>query len=522
MVQSEEVRWGESIDWRPLVVLWAVIAVELALTLTLNGGMLMYSFDDPYIHLALAERIREGHFGLNPVEACSPSSSILWPFLLAPFSPWSAVEWVPLGLNVLFASVTLCLVQRALASGLEGATRGLVSLLTILAIPAMNLVGLVFTGMEHSLQVLCAVGLVLGLLRAVEGEGGSPPWLAFFVVLGPLVRYENAALSTAALLWLWWNGERGRALACGALVALGLGAYSLFLHGLGLPPLPASVMAKSAVVSPGQGFKAIVYALYHNLSSTPGVLMSLAALALVVTSTRPSRPPAERRLARCMACALVLHLLVGRFGWYSRYEIYAWSAGILALFYLWRAPLSVWANSQSLWKTAAVGLVAISITCREYVIVLANTSLASHNVYLQQYQLHRCATEFLDEPVAVNDLGWVAFHNSNYVLDLWGLGSIEALEARRNERGSAWIAPLAAKHGVRTAMIYDSWFEDLPASWRRVGTLHMNVPRVTPDQSAVAFYALDPAWEEELTRRLRAFEKSLPEGATFSFGGDPE
>ena len=35
------------------------------------------------------------------------------------------------------------------------------------------------------------------------------------------------------------------------------------------------------------------------------------------------------------------------------------------------------------------------------------------------------ASEYLNKPVAVNDLGAVALSSKQYVLDLWGLGSYE-------------------------------------------------------------------------------------------------
>lgn len=43
----------------------------------------MYTLDDPYIHLSLAENLLRGHYGVNLDEVASPSSSILYPFLLA-------------------------------------------------------------------------------------------------------------------------------------------------------------------------------------------------------------------------------------------------------------------------------------------------------------------------------------------------------------------------------------------------------------------------------------------------------
>ena len=43
--------------------------------------------DAPYTHLALAEQIRHGTYGLNPGEPSAPSSTILFPFLLVPLLP---------------------------------------------------------------------------------------------------------------------------------------------------------------------------------------------------------------------------------------------------------------------------------------------------------------------------------------------------------------------------------------------------------------------------------------------------
>lgn len=48
-----------------------------------SDGKLVYTLDDPYIHLAVAENILNDTFGINSDEFSSPSSSIIWPYLLA-------------------------------------------------------------------------------------------------------------------------------------------------------------------------------------------------------------------------------------------------------------------------------------------------------------------------------------------------------------------------------------------------------------------------------------------------------
>ena len=69
--------------------LYAMVMHSIALILLIYAGLeltdgrLIYSLDDPYNHLAVAEPIVEGGYGINSEKFASPSSSILFPFLLA-------------------------------------------------------------------------------------------------------------------------------------------------------------------------------------------------------------------------------------------------------------------------------------------------------------------------------------------------------------------------------------------------------------------------------------------------------
>lgn len=500
----------------PVLVLWLVFGLQILASLALNEGDLYFSLDDPYIHLALSEGIAQGHYGLNPSEVSAPSSSPLWPFLWAPFVGLGGVEWLVLLFNAACATWTLVLVVRilglAFVPGADVRLHGALALFGILAIPAFNLVGLAFTGMEHSLQVLAAVGVVHELLRAVR-TGATRPWLWFWVVLGPLVRYESASLSAAALLWAWWTGRRREAVLGGLGVALGLGAFSAFLLSQGLEVAPTSVLAKS--VAAEADARPLLYGIYHNLASTPGVLMALAAVALVGAGASPDRPREERSLALAFAAGIALHVLVGRFGWYNRYELYAWTACWLVCAYLWREPIAHWLARQSLVVAALLGLAVVGVACRDYVIGLGTNAQATNNVFLQQAQLGRFAREHHRAPVAVNDLGLVSYRNEEYVLDLWGLSSLEALGTRTNSVDSAWVAPLAERFGVEVAMLYANWFPGLPQEWVHLGDLHMRGPRITPADDMVAFFATDVRYVDTLRKELAAWESELPDGASF-------
>src|SRR5262249_14612423 len=102
-----EVVMQRSALWIPVACLVVLPSAALLFLILLHdGGHFTYTLDDPYIHLALARNIAFGGYGINPGEPAAPSSSILWPFLLAPFARLPAIfELAPLLLNLLCLAV---------------------------------------------------------------------------------------------------------------------------------------------------------------------------------------------------------------------------------------------------------------------------------------------------------------------------------------------------------------------------------------------------------------------------------
>lgn len=88
---------------------FAIVAILVCADLWLCDGHLVYTLDDPYISLGLGWHIWHGHYGVNATEFSSPSSSILYPFLLALFG-WSDLQiWAPLIINTAAAVATAAL-----------------------------------------------------------------------------------------------------------------------------------------------------------------------------------------------------------------------------------------------------------------------------------------------------------------------------------------------------------------------------------------------------------------------------
>jgi hypothetical protein len=216
---------------------------------------------------------------------------------------------------------------------------------------------------------------------------------------------------------------------------------------------------------------------------------------------------------------IVAHLAAGRYGWFSRYEIYVLGGVVAVALYLWRGWLRSLVEVAP-WPAAlaAITLPTILVTAPHYVYTTLLTPVAANNIYEQQFQMHRFATEYHRAPVAINDLGLVSYRNPYYVLDLYGLGSEEARRARTRETlrpPAAVMAEMAARHDVGLAMIYDQWFKDatrdaIPKTWTRIATLHLSRPAISADHPEVIFYSTAPSRQAETIAQLRRFGATLP------------
>ncbi len=512
--------------WIAAFILLGAVLIEVGAILRMNGGHFTLTLDDPYIHLALAENILKGWYGVNTSEFSAPSSSILWPFLITPIAGMANSAYALIAINTalsvgILATFLNALTNTAGAADMDtpGSARRVMTILLISMIPAANMVGLIFTGMEHSLQVLLSVLIVYGLTQEIE-RNDMPRWLPAVIVLAPLARYECLALSAPALLFLLVRGHRFSSLLTGLTLGGALAGFSLFLLHLGLEPMPASVIAKSSVVSTGGGGSSVASNLAANLRATTAntMLVGLIALAYAALSTR--RAAGQRLFAACMGSAVVMHMVVGRFGWYNRYEVYMWTAEILALAYLNKDWLLKLHTRLSPLRVALLATAFTALLCGKYVYTATSTPMAANNVYLQHYQMHRFATDFYKKALAVNDLGYVAYRNDQYILDLGGLASTEVLRARTSGNDVVWMSAIAQAKNVRFAMIYDTWFRGIPDPWRKIGELRLERGMVTAAGTAVSFYAMDEQAYGEASRLLQDFSKTLPEGSRFVFTSD--
>lgn len=137
-----------------------------------------------------------------------------------------------------------------------------ISVIAILFILSTNMVGLVFTGMEHSLQVLAVLLIAYGLIVEIE-ENTIKWWLLAAIIVAPLVRYECLAISISAVFYIAMQRRFKLSVLVLVSLAVPLVGFSIFLVSLGLEPFPSSVLAKSGVVHSSVAISSIMFNLIN-------------------------------------------------------------------------------------------------------------------------------------------------------------------------------------------------------------------------------------------------------------------
>lgn len=497
--------------------LWFYFQIRLA-----NYGHFLFALDDPYIHLSLSQQLAHGHYGINPQEYSSPSSSIVWPLLLTPFARFAWQRQVPLCLNLVAGMGVAILGAAAVARWpvfVSGAARSLTAdsftraeqWRRILAAVALvfigNLVGLTFIGMEHTLQVLLA-GAGAWCLIACLRDRPMPLWALAAVAVGPSVRYENLGILLAVAIALVGQRQIRRAGLLLLLSLLPVMLFSLFLHHLTLPWVPTSVLVKSRVPhATGLGQQGL-FLLGDNANLTfiepQRILVLLLFITLALLAWQEG--VRVRRFALAGATAAVgLQLFIGRFGWFHRYEVYAVFFGALVLLHV------VHERQRGLLGWFALGLLGCSFL---YLEAIHDVVLAANQVFRQQYQTRRFCDDYFDGNVAVNDIGLVSYARrpNMYVLDLWGLASAEAAEQKN--RTTAWLEGIVQAHHVGLVVLYPMWFPPLPRDWTPLGELCLSDSPVVLGGTCVSYYATPAASLPELQNDWNDFVRTLPPGLT--------
>lgn len=488
--------------------------------LSLNGGVFEYPLDDVYIHLAMAEGIWAGEYGVNPGEYASAASSALYPFLLLPIFPPEIQRLLPLFWNLVGLVLSAFLWGKMLlAAGYgQGKLQPIGVILALVGPVAMLMVSAAFVGMEHTLHAAASLAILYGLYGHLQGTP-RPGWLLLGILFAPLFRFEGLALAVLAAGVLLITGARRQGLVALALAILPILGFCGFLLSLGLDPLPSSVQAKLVSnASHGIGFVARLFRTFSiNLGKSGGMvvlLLVVGTLALLIFSNR-LRQSRLRLFAFVLVLAGLGHMCLGQFGWMDRYDHYV--VAIMMAGFVMLVPQAL--PDVSGRALGILVLIPIAVSLLAYIPAqLKYFPINPRAIYTQQGQMARFAKDYMNTAVAVNDLGLVAWNNENYVLDLWGLASAESRKKRIFDPTPGWAGPLAQAHDVPYAMIYETWLgRAVGPKWVRMGDLVLKKPQGFLGGTRVAFYATAPEHVAPLRAALAAWVPTLHELTYFDY-----
>ncbi|MEW6076318.1 MAG: hypothetical protein AB1724_00755 [Thermodesulfobacteriota bacterium] len=498
--------------------------------LKINDGFFLLLFDDAYIHFEQARNILAGHYGHNPGEISAPNSSILWPFILAPLTPLPFFEWAVLLLN-LGIVIAIVRIQYNIITPMfsrlperlrtrRGQALRYLLLISLIFIP--NLILLLFSGMETPLQILLAHLILLGLIREHQ-TGRMPAYLTIALLLSPLIRYESLALVCPALIRLFSRNHRAGSVLTGLIMGLTLFLFSYYLYRHGIGMLPTSITAKTihqnGFGNPLRGLGINIFLNLTNPFSLPLILLLLSH----VPALTADRWRQYRGLAAVVFSAGGLHLIFGNIGPLPLFRYEAYILSLLAVSAAWIYLADTFRYPGGTMRAVFFGVMPFLVLSLPSLIITTLVPAISNAAYRHPYQMHRLITEFYPYPAAINDLGWVTYKNSAYVLDLWGVGSIEALRCGIQRDSLSCVARLAREKGVRLVMITSAWFKNVPGVWIKIGEYYpgKNPPLLDPFVRGIVnhvdVYVTDQRYRQEAIEAIGAFNRTLPRGAEFIF-----
>jgi hypothetical protein len=218
----------------------------------------------------------------------------------------------------------------------------------------------------------------------------------------------------------------------------------------------------------------------------------------------------------------IVHLRFADVGWFYRYEAYLVVLGLLSVALALRDPLRLIATPFQ--QRYGLRYVAIGLTGILFAMPFALRAInsltvipdATKNIYEQQFQMATFLQEYYSEKeVAANDIGLIGYERDGRLLDLWGLGSIEVVRAKRSgSYNTETIRAMAEREHTKVAVVYDHWYNlygGLPREWLKVGTWTVSDSAVLGGNT-VTFYAVDPSEAQRLSSYLREYSGRLPAG----------
>jgi hypothetical protein len=335
---------------------------------------------------------------------------------------------------------------------------------------------------------------------------------------------------------------RGR-FAAGALIfvaaltpIIGLGFWSM---GHGWYFLPSSLMMKGNLPQHLSLSAMLVFVSRPaiNLFQAPWLLV-LGAVAGVVfyrslknSGTIWTWPGVALAMYLVMLAADVTLSRTGM-SWYSRYDGYLIGCAVFIFACCWNDPSceSLAAlfpsDNASLVSRAATIVVAVAVISRAVLTTILIPG-GANMIYSEQYQVARLLDDYYGgQSVALNDIGVAAYMSDVKITDLFGLATMEATKAEReNKFYTSTLEQICSAGGVKIAIVYRHVFRSQvflhgnPRGWIEVGSAGL-LKSLAGGGPVFVFYGVGQEQANLLRVHIDEFRRSLPPSMQTTGGDD--
>jgi len=518
-----------------IAILWISIFIPLNSSMNINDGHVIYTLDDAYIHMAIAKHFaKDGVFGVTKYEFTPSSSSPLWTLLLSFFYYIFGIsELTPLLLNFFFASIFILILFYFLRfREFSNLTKTTILVAFIYFIP---LPYLVMTGLEHILQIILSLMLILGLINSISSENKPdiiikklPIHVYVMAFLLVSTRYEGLFLIGAITLFLLIKTEFFKACLFFLSGILPVIIYGIISVLKGWYFIPNSILLKGKTFNPFS-IKSILLFLYNGMRQVIYnihilVLLIVVFFLLLKLIEKYKLVFTKYSLASYLFIIVtILHLLFAKTGLFLsinyqlRYDAYLLSLGLIAILLM---PLDKWHKNikgnraKKVFLYILIFFIILPMSERSLK-TLYKTSMASSNTYSNQYMLGEFINKYYkNERILLNDIGGINFLTDIRCLDILGLSSKKPSELLlKRKLNTHSIEQLNKDFGAKIAIVNDiiiNGYGGIPKTWILIGQWKLKKSVISP-LDTISFYALNKYEIKRLSNAMKEFSKVLPD-----------
>ena len=537
-----------------LAIFWVLMIYMLFYSYLLNEGHIIYALDDAYIHMAIAKNFsQKGVWGVTNEGFSSSSSSLLYSLLLSLIFLFGPNEIAPLIINLVSSTLLLCLVYYILKIKHNlpsyATFTGLILIIFFIPLPF-----LIFTGMEHTIQILINVAFVFLASTILSDENIQErkifsynedgkfvfTQIHLLLIICPLVtmvRFEGMFLIIlVSLLFLF-----RKKIYCLLITGLGFlpilifGLISIY-HGWYFFPNPVILKGNEPDFTSVEGF--LDFFDPRLLIKAPHISILLVGALLIIFTRYFKRKEVWNEfsiMALIFIGLTLMHLLLigvtEENQNLSRYDGYLVALGIILLFisikdgipknlsiiHLKGYFLIIKENNKK-YLIQIIGAIFVIIVLFSSFIprsfnLIRKSPQASNNIYEQPYHVGIFLDKYYDgEYIAANDIGAMNFLADIKCLDLRGLGSKEVAKARIDDDfDTDFVQKEAKKKECVIAIIFEhkDYGYDVPDEWIKAGEWTVKNDVVLGDEE-ISFWAVDPSEYNNLIDNLKDFSEDLP------------